>query len=132
MTPVEQRLFAGVKARIPGDCFKACIASILELQYEEVPHFLLYGEQWCHVFNIWLIEKGLVCESRDAYQKKEPPKPYDGYHIVGGMGTRGHRHAVIAYKDELVFDPHPDKTFILPHSEKKSMGWIRYNITKDD
>lgn len=47
MIPVQQRIIASPYAKPPGDCFKCCIASILELAYEEVPHFVA-GE--------WLIQ----------------------------------------------------------------------------
>lgn len=29
-----------------GDCYKCCIASILGLEYDEVPHFIEYGDKW--------------------------------------------------------------------------------------
>lgn len=29
-----------------GDCYKCCIASILDLEYEEVPHFIEMGDNW--------------------------------------------------------------------------------------
>lgn len=29
-----------------GDCYKCCIAAILDLEYEDVPHFIEMGENW--------------------------------------------------------------------------------------
>ena len=29
-----------------GDCYKCAIASILDLEYEDVPHFIEFGEDW--------------------------------------------------------------------------------------
>ena len=29
-----------------GDCYKCCIASILGLEYEDVPNFIEFGEDW--------------------------------------------------------------------------------------
>lgn len=41
MIPVVQRIVAtGWDDGVPGDCVKACVASILELPYDAVPHFV--------------------------------------------------------------------------------------------
>lgn len=42
MIPVQQRIVASGMAEgaVPGDCVKCCIASILDLPYEDVPHFV--------------------------------------------------------------------------------------------
>jgi hypothetical protein len=41
MKPVPQRIVAsGYDGGLPGDCVKCCVASILELPYEDVPHFV--------------------------------------------------------------------------------------------
>jgi len=37
---IKQRIIAGTSSPQKGDCFKCCIASILELPYESVPHFV--------------------------------------------------------------------------------------------
>jgi hypothetical protein len=37
------RVYGRIPHNLPhtmGDCFRACVASILELPYEEVPHFM--------------------------------------------------------------------------------------------
>lgn len=41
MKPVTQNLFGGPDGAVEliGNCYPACIASVLELQLEEVPHF---------------------------------------------------------------------------------------------
>lgn len=44
MIPVPQRVVARGEAPVPGDCFKACVASLLELPYEAVPHFV--ADEW--------------------------------------------------------------------------------------
>lgn len=43
MIPVQQRIIgSGTSSKPPGDCVKCCVASILELPYEAVPHFVAY------------------------------------------------------------------------------------------
>ena len=55
MKPVFQRLFEPGK----GDCTQAAVASLLEMEYEDVPHFsLLYGMQWVNYLDKFLEEHG--------------------------------------------------------------------------
>lgn len=67
MILVPQRIAAaGGDGVLPGDCVKCCIASILELTYEEVPHFVARevldetGKQlqWFEGINHWLRTRG--------------------------------------------------------------------------
>lgn len=47
MIPVPQRIVgSGKKGDAHGDCWKCCVASILELRYEDVPHF--GAGEWLH------------------------------------------------------------------------------------
>jgi hypothetical protein len=39
MKPIDQEFMHDPEKGIIGDCFRACIASILELDINEVPHF---------------------------------------------------------------------------------------------
>lgn len=58
MRRVMQTMF-GARA---GDCFAACVASILDLPREAVPHFCAVpdGEDWFADFQTWLAARGLV------------------------------------------------------------------------
>lgn len=66
MIPVQQRISASGGADVPGDCVKCCIASILELPYEDVPHFVAREVRdaegkalwWFEGVNHWLRERG--------------------------------------------------------------------------
>lgn len=66
MIPVPQRIFASGGDALPGDCVKCCIASILELRYEDVPHFVageVLGDdgaplRWLEGVNAWLARRG--------------------------------------------------------------------------
>lgn len=67
MIPVRQRIVDAQR----GDCLKACVASVLELPYEDVPHFAvgewklnpMTGEKpkdvgWSSALNDWLLRGG--------------------------------------------------------------------------
>jgi hypothetical protein len=114
MKPIKQTLFFDKDG--VGNCFEACIASILEINLEEVPMF--HDNDWFPYFFEWLVSKGY------SYHGTLNPdrittynKGVNGYFIVAGDSPRGSHikggHAVV-YKDGImVHDPHPDNTGVL-------------------
>jgi hypothetical protein len=104
MIEKQQTLFENGK----GNCFAAYIASILEISIEELPDF--HKEwNWREALNIYLqkfclfyFEVSLPGDMRDELIS------YWGYHIICGDSPRGLRHAVVGYKGEMIFDPHPE------------------------
>lgn len=99
MKPVDQTVFGDPG----GDCFRACVASLLELDLDQVPHFA--ARDWPRSLELWLAERGLcdvwICWTPDGWV---PPGP----HIRGGQCSRG-SHAVVAVGAEIVHDPHPSR-----------------------
>lgn len=89
-----------------GNCFSACIASLLELAIEDVPNFCVdYGEDdWQNEAEKWLGKRGLALVS---VQINEEVPAWDFYWMAGGKSGRGIYHAVIYRAGELVHDPHP-------------------------
>jgi hypothetical protein len=90
----------------PGDCIRACVASILELPMEMVPNFVHTGEDpyglWKYALIGWLTVRGV---GLDCYlYDDEPPGRWC---IIGGPGPRGHQHCVVGFNREMVWDPHP-------------------------
>lgn len=109
MIPVGQRISAAGAGDTPGDCVKCCVASVLELAYEDVPHFVArevripqlgsepYAADWFTGLNYWLRSSGwsLRAEMRkylkhplikitdefDLYDPHDHPR-----HVVPGMG----------------------------------------------
>lgn len=132
MIPVDQDKFGWPD----GNCFDACVASILELRLDEVPHFNSRGEQWYQYLTEWLAERGL--EPRFYEYDPRDPKRYSppGYTIVGGVSPRhaGQRrlHACVARDGALVHDPNPARHGLLNVLDYlvicgKGGAWTRYN-----
>ena len=106
-----------------GDCFQACVASILELPLNQVPNFCQEDpESWWDNFRLWLVQYGLcpvcVVPPRDTwtagtdrrktneYVLPMPELPNTHY-ILSGKSPRGHHlHAVVFFGDKMVHDPH--------------------------
>ena len=112
MKPIMQTQFGD-----EGNCGRACIASILELQLDEVLDFRaahIKGKHWQFILRDFLLPYGFMpivyYQASEAYVKIRPK----GYHMAGGSSPRGHPdgHYVVCLDGEMVHDPHPDGTGI--------------------
>lgn len=91
-----------------GNCFRACIASLLEIPIDEVPNFNAEPvKDWHMRYAAWLNKRGLgVCHlGTPAFLTVAGVK--DAYFIVSGKSPRGIDHAVIYKGPKMVHDPHP-------------------------
>lgn len=114
MRPIDQTRFGDPD----GNCLSACLASLLELPLDEVPHFT--GEGWRHRLDEWLAARGQWVL---AFAPPEPSSLDDaaawldaavrGYAIVSGRSPRGLLHATVWRGGELVHDPHPSRAGLL-------------------
>lgn len=121
MIPVDQTEFG---AR--GDCFRACVASILELASADVPHFCEPGvTSWWHFFLDWATNRGYVVETGGPFHGEHwytyegsrfewsaypwDERPPVGYSILTGTSPRhvvtNGQHAVVALDGVMVHDP---------------------------
>ena len=109
MRPVDQTLFGhGV-----GNCFAACVASVLEVPLADVPNFCVeYSEsEWYFALARWLGERGFA----PLTQQVNPAVFFEWcsqlwpevYWIAGGPNPRGVSHAVVYRGAKLVHDPNP-------------------------
>lgn len=92
-----------------GNCLEACIASLLEVDIEQIP-ILPKDGRWLRIINSWLVNNHniflLTVEiTNPAYIDIAFN---NSYQIAVGEGARGLRHAVIYKNGELVHDPFPE------------------------
>lgn len=113
MTPTMQTYFYGGNEDgvTRGNCWQACLASLLDLPLDDVPHFVDIdeqgGEDWWHSTVTWLWEKGFAMHVPDTH-------PENGYYLVTGKSPRGDFYHVVVYRNgELDHDPHPDGAGVL-------------------
>jgi len=115
MKPVYQTIFDN---KI-GNCLQACVASILELELEDVPNFMEAGDDWADEYGRFMFRFGLqlLTLDRDALLRQDVWWP-GGYHIISGDSPRGDwQHSVVGYEGEMVHDPHPEGGGLVePHS----------------
>lgn len=114
MKPVFQTTFGGPRGPMEerGNCFSACIASLLELTIEEVPTFVL-EEDWHAAAQTWLGARGYWMLTLPWHGHGDWYNavlyPFAGYHLLGGQSPRGEfGHSVVAHAGRIVHDPHPE------------------------
>lgn len=106
MIPIDQTKFG----KGEGNCFQACVASLLELRLDLVPHFCEgENDNWYMDLEEWL--KGYNLAPL-MVQVKGCPSLDHVYSIASGPAARGLKHSVVYKGNELAHDPHPDKTGI--------------------
>lgn len=126
MKPVHQTSFDEL-----GNCYAACIASILELPIESVPNFCEDKKGWTFATQAWLRERGLgivnfrVLPESIAEGFEFGVISQHAYYIVSGKSPRGYTHAVVGLGGEIVHDPHPDGGGIVPFEDGRlEYEWI--------
>jgi len=92
-----------------GDCFAACLASVLEVPIDGFPNFHAsdYDGHWWHRWNLWLYEQYrselLWWETRETM-----PDPAGLAWWIAGVMLGETPHSVVFYKDEFRWDPAPE------------------------
>jgi len=100
-----------------GDCWRCCIAAILNLPADQVPHFVLDDkenngcsvewrtQEWLYARGYTLLEAPRISIRYSRDVNPEYPK------ISCGPSPRstkiGQHHAVVSISDNIVYDPHP-------------------------
>lgn len=112
MKEIKQTWLGGVNApkNGEGNCFQACVASILEIPLEgSFNHGLFSDEEWFERFNEWLRQYRLA----SIFIECSPDKPLNstplrGMHIAE-MEMEGSllKHAVVIDGDRIIHDPMP-------------------------
>lgn len=113
MTPQTQ-LFQHNPPETYGDCFRTALASLLNMNRDDVPHF--FGSEdgdWIDV-DKWLSAHGFAHFTipfagslQDVLYTMKTQNP-DIYYLISGGSPRGFNHQCIAVNDEIICDPAPD------------------------
>lgn len=119
-----------------GDCYRACIASIIEVSVTDIPHPGIHGEgAWfdqMKVMDRWLAERGywtfgLKIKSEDLALYQEHAV---GFYILGGKSPRA-PHFVVARHSAIVHDPHPEGGGLVADADDTwNMQFVCYGARK--
>lgn len=99
-----------------GNCNQAALASLLELDIEEVPDFCNDdADAWYHQMQVWLIDRGKM----DVVYEAAADGGIDwvvqslidtgAYYLTSGPNPDGITHVVICQKGKMVWDPNPKR-----------------------
>lgn len=100
MREVTQTIFHEEGAELPGNCLQAAVASLLDLDLEDVPHFIVEPD-WMERLAFFAHVHGYQIE----YVSPDTP----GGGIAIGPSPRGVQHAVVWADGAMVWDPHPSR-----------------------
>ena len=114
MKPVDQTTFG----HPGGNCFSACVASLLEVALEEAPYFMADpDDRWYGRFESWLEQRGMYPLMFPLPEGTGGWVP-SGFHILSGHSPRkpddpGALHSVVGYHGRILHDPHPSRGGLL-------------------
>ena len=91
-----------------GNCFSACLASILEIPLSEVPNYQEENGKWYFNYKRWLQQFDCDFLSLQNWGKETIGFAPKVYAIVSGTSPRGLTHSVIYFEHKMVHDPHPE------------------------
>lgn len=107
MIPVLQDKFGRPSKYGGGNCLQACVASLLNLPLESVPHFMIFGkEDWWDAFNLFFFSRKMIVL---GWVKGLPPKDNKYYIASTRVKGKNYNHAVICRNQKIVHDPSPVK-----------------------
>jgi len=116
MKKIDQQKLHDPKKGINGDCWRASVASVLELPIKKVPPFEDFPNRkaW-HEYVKFLGKHGYGLYSLYVEAGKPHPKMLKDeceYYFMIGPSPRfpNENHQCVGYKGKLVHDPHPDRT----------------------
>lgn len=105
MTPVMQSKLYLPDGIHSGNCFAACLASLLDLPLWMIPPFeeMFVRHCWADRRDEWLRRMfGLALERVTGH-----PTDSAEFYIANGRSARGVHHSVIYSRGALAHDPHP-------------------------
>ena len=113
--------------RPAGDCLRACVATVMGLAIEDVPHFVQYRQHPAGTEPLlwWWALVGFASAHgwRVGYVERQSPDEVgpEGVALASGISPRGHLHVVVVEDGALVHDPHPSRGGITEED-----GWFTF------
>ena len=99
-----------------GDCYRACLGSILEIDPRDMPNFCEKPEdEYLEFTRNWLAENCGVAMATFPYETKDLSELLKHlgalnpgiYFTLGGRSPRGFNHEVVVLDGKIVHDPAP-------------------------
>ena len=134
MKPQKQR-FLHNPPESYGDCFPTALASLMNIDRDDVPHFWDGGKEpeggWYAPVREWLAKYNLTYLSLPVAADLKTTLGMMGdfnpgvFYLLSGNGGRVGNHTVVAKDDEIIWDPHPDNSGLVGPCED-GFYWIDF------
>lgn len=124
---ISQSTFGGPDAEpgLRGDCFSACLASLLRVPLAEVPRFCeIDGDDWQDAIDAWLAQFSLIYVEVKIDVRMIEALARAGYHILNGPGSGGHPHSVVGFRTVTAWDPHPNRSGLRGSPTEWTVGFL--------
>lgn len=116
----DQKILSDPENNIVGDCYRACLASLIPVPYDNIPHFAeLYSHDMFREAREWLIDNYHIY-TLDIYLNDSQIDMFiipESNCLIFGKSPRNGRHAVIGKVNgwgiEIIHDPHPSRAGLL-------------------
>lgn len=135
MKPVDQTIVCSER----GDCARAAVASLFELEIIQVPHFQLFKSQWFDVYYYFFRSLGYeyIGYARPGKNILALGHSIDGFFdaTVQSKTFKDRKHAVVIdITGKVVHDPNPNKIWqgidILKSGELE--GWYMFKRIEEN
>lgn len=115
MKPVMQTIVRSDQGvGVPGDCLRAAVASMFELDIIQVPHFLMFGKRWYSAYHSFLWFLGYELCHYD-YEGKFSRKDLINGCISASVKSKTFKndtHAVLVNSvGRVLHDPNPNQAY---------------------
>ena len=129
MIPVMQTITSGPRS----NCMQAAIASIFELEIDQVPNFAEFYENddWAQKYHDFCLTQGVYPLTVAPITQEGNPPALFGYHLIRVETTRGRQHAVVGFNGSVVHDPYPGGSEIVKVTNYDVFVSLMHDAGKD-
>ncbi len=137
MTPQKQKFRHAPEAGVWGDCHRTAIASLLDLDRDEVPNWAEMhwddGSAFDSAVESWLRTRGLATvnvvykDDLDRVLGTQAAVNPTAYYLLAGTSRTGVNHSVVARGGAIVLDPSLDDAGIIGPCDD-GYYWVTYLV----
>lgn len=116
-----------------GDCHRTCIACLLDIEPEQVPHwgmhygdsdkFLAASQDYLATQGLTAVQSWVKAESLEQLLDTQALINPDVYYLLTGQSKNGCNHVVICLNDKIIHDPSLDDSGIIGPCDGDKDGW---------
>jgi hypothetical protein len=100
----------------PGDCWRCCVAALLQMPAADVPHFVQLSssheadtQRWLNERGFWLLAAEPKFIIHGWFGDTLDHVPLISCGPTPRSQQMGQHHAVVTVSDKVVYDPHPSE-----------------------